>query len=517
MQRWLDSWVDQHKLEFDMSANPLEITEQCLGPNQTLEDAPKWINEIDNPYLHGVYAPTLNIGTVADDLEVEGELPENLYGAYLRNGANPMFKPSNRYHPFDGDGMVHGIYFKDGKATYRNTLVQTACLHREMQENQSVWPGVMGPFNFDLPDFPIKDSSNTDIILHNGKLISLWYNAGIPYTLDPLTLENTGPLDSPSKLTRKMSAHSRVDWNTGEMFFFDYGDTPPYMTYGVMTADGTLKHEAPIDLPGPRLPHEITFTNNYAILHDHPLFHDINIFLRHKIRVMKFHRDMPTRFGLIPRLGTKVRWFECEPCFVLHTSNSWEEGDWVVMDGCRSTNPMPAADSSQGDLSHMLAYMRLEANNYRWRFNLKTGEVREAPICDMNTEFNKSNQLFHGVKAKYSYHQHIPLKNQGGETLRFTGLVKYNNETGQSQRWDYGQGVFGSEAPFAPKKGATRDSEEDDGYVTTFITDTNDWTSWCLIFDAKDITTGPISRIKLPHRIPGGFHGYWARGEDLFL
>ena len=56
-----------------------------------------------------------------------------------------------------------------------------------------------------------------------------------------------------------------------------------------------------------------------------------------------------------------------------------------MMDGCRSTNPMPDASNDEGALSHMLAYMRLEANNYRWRFNLVTGEVREADICDLNT------------------------------------------------------------------------------------------------------------------------------------
>jgi carotenoid cleavage dioxygenase len=499
-----------------MSSPHFKITEKCIGPNVHLEDAPGWIYELDNPYLHGVYAPTLNTGTVAEDLEVEGEIPADMYGAYLRNGPNPQFKPGNRYHPFDGDGLVHALYFRDGTASYRNTLIDTAGLAREQAAGETVYPGVMGPFNFDLPDFPIKDTSNTDIILHHGKLISLWYNSGIPYTLDPLTLENTGALDSPSKLTRKMSAHSRVDWQTGEMFFFDYGDEPPYMVYGVLAPDGSLKHEAPIDLPGPRLPHEITFTNNYAILHDHPLFHDINVLKRHKMRVVEFHTDMPTRFGLIPRLGDKPRWFECEPCFVLHTSNAWEEGDWVIMDGCRSVNPMPAAHDDEGDLAHMLAYMRLEANNYRWRFNLRTGEVREGPLCDRNSEFNKSNQIFHGVKTRYAYHQDIPLDADGGHTLRFTGLLKYDNETGQYQKYEYGPGVFGSETPFVPKKGADRSSEEDDGYLTTLVTDTNDWTSWCLIFDAKDITPGPIARVKLPHRIPYGFHGWWARGEDLF-
>jgi carotenoid cleavage dioxygenase-like enzyme len=160
--------------------------------------------------------------------------------------------------------------------------------------------------------------------------------------------------------------------------------------------------------------------------------------------------------------------------------------------------------------------MRLEANAYRWRFNLVTGEVREGDIDDLNTEFNKSNPLFHGVKSKYAYHQRIPTYDEGGYTLRFTGLVKYNNETGQSTQWNYGKGVFGSEAVYAPKPGANRDSAEDDGYVITLVTDTGDWSSHCLVFDATDIAAGPVAKVHLPQRVPAGFHANWARGEELY-
>ncbi len=76
--------------------------------------------------------------------------------------------------------------------------------------------------------------------------------------------------------------------------------------------------------------------------------------------------------------------------------------------------------------------------------------------------------------------------------------------------------IFSSESVFAPKTGATRDSVEDDGYVITLVTDSNSWESQCLVFDAQDIEQGPICRVKLPHRVPFGFHACWARGEDLF-
>jgi carotenoid cleavage dioxygenase-like enzyme len=492
-------------------------TERCLGGVTRFDDAPPWIYEFDNPYLHGVCAPTVNELSVAD-LEVSGELPADLVGAYFRNGPNPVHAPKNRYHPFDGDGMVHGVYFRDGAVAYRNRYVQTAALAGELATGRSVSPGVMGPFDYGVSRFGIKDTANTDLFWYAGDLMTLWYNAGDPYRLDSRTLETRGHFDLLGRRQRRMSAHSKVDWHTGELLFFDYGDEPPFMTYGVADPKGSLLHEVAIDLPGPRLPHDLGFTTHYAILHDLPFFHDMEVLRRHRYRVLTFHRDIPTRFGIVPRRGqgSEVRWFECQPCYILHVTNCWEEGDWVVMDGCRSLNPMPDARPGEGELASMLAYMRLEANAYRWRFNLETGEVREGDIDDLNTEFNKSNPIFHGVKSRYSYHQRIPLLHEGGHTLRFTGLVKYDNDTGARCQWDYGPGVFGSEAVYAPKPGADRQSAEDDGYVITLVTDSNNWRSHCLVFDATDIAQGPIARVSLPHRVPWGFHATWARGEDIY-
>lgn len=492
-------------------------TEHCLGAVPALTDAPDWIYALDNPYLHGVYAPTRHEVQV-QNLKVSGELPADLCGAYFRNGPNPLHQPMNRHHPFDGDGMVHGVYFRDGAVSYRNRYVETTALRQERTSGHSISPGVMGPFDYSISQFGIKDTSNTDLFWYAGGLMTLWYNAGEPYRLDSSTLATRGHFQLQGRAALRMSAHSKVDLHTGELLFFDYGDEPPYMSYGVADACGKVLHEVAIDLPGPRLPHDLGFTDHYAIVHDLPFFHDMNVLRKHKYRVLTFHRDIPTRFGILPRRGqgSDVRWFECQPCYILHVTNCWEDGDWVVMDGCRSLNPMPDVQPGEGELASMLAYMRLEANAYRWRFNLKTGEVREGDIDTRNTEFNTANPLFLGVKSRYSYHQRIPLLHEGGHTLRFTALVKYNNDTGECTQWDYGAGVFGSEAVFAARPGADRSAGEDDGYVITLVTDCKDWTSHCLVFAATDIARGPVASVALPQRVPFGFHATWARGEDLF-
>ncbi|MDG2078892.1 MAG: carotenoid oxygenase family protein, partial [Pseudomonadales bacterium] len=57
----------------------------------------------------------------------------------------------------------------------------------------------------------------------------------------------------------------------------------------------------------------------------------------------------------------------------------------------------------------------------------------------------------------------------------------------------------------------------DDGYLVTMVTDSNDWTSYTLIFDAKNITQGPICKLRLPHRAPFAFHTNWLKGEDIYI
>ncbi|MEM6732032.1 MAG: carotenoid oxygenase family protein [Myxococcota bacterium] len=491
----------------------LEITERygkALAPDgASPTDAPGWIEDIDNPYLHGNFAPVQSEVT-AESLEVvEGEIPRDLNGAYFRNGPNNRFKPNNRYHWFDGDGMVHGVWFEDGVARYRSRFVKTAGLELEAERGDTIWPGVLGPFDFSLPLQPLKDTANTDLIYFRDRLLALWYESGKPYALDPRTLATVGVEDIDGQLTAPVSAHSKVDPNTGDFVYFGYGDTPPYMRYGVVDAEGRV-HQTDITLPGPRRPHDIGVTPNYTILHDFPVFFDPAVFEKTGKRVPVFHRDVPTRYGVIPRFGVDadVKWFEFEPCFMLHVVNAWEDGDWVVMLGCRTSDPTLHPDRRDGKLAAMLSGLKLQANLYEWRMNLATGETRERSVDDLNAEFPMIRPDRLGIRSRFSYHQRIPYE----IPATFDGLVKYDLEDGSSTRFDYGAGIFGSEAPFAARPGST---DEDDGYVVTFVTDASTWKSAVWIFDARAIEKGPVAKVAVPGRIPAGFHATWVDHSEL--
>lgn len=468
----------------------------------------------NHPYLNGAWTPLME-EVDATDLEViEGAIPDDIDGIYLRNTENQIHQPLGRHHPFDGDGMIHQISFQNGKANYRNRFVKTRCFDAEQSAEQSLWGGLMdGPGTSLRPGFgahgSLKDSSSTDIVVHAGKAISTFYQCGEGYVLNPETLEPEGlapwvPIDG-------ISAHPRVDENTGEMMFFNYSKFAPYMHYGVVDKDHKLVHYVPIELPGPRLPHDMTFSENWSILNDLPVFWDEEL-LKRNIHAVRFHDDMPSRFALIPRHGdpSEIRWFEAAPTYVLHWLNAYEEGDEVIMDGYFQEDPSPPPIAEAGEHGHLMAYLdehSFKSRLHRWRFNLKDGTTTEEQLDDRIVEFGMINQQYSGRKYRYVYSTFA----KPGWFL-FCGFIKHDLETGESETVTLDDGRYASEAPFAPR---INSQSEDDGYLVSFIMDENSGTSECILIDAKNFEAGPVCRIKLPHKICSGTHSTWVSRDKL--
>ena len=74
-----------------------------------------------HPNLEGGFAP-IHMECDAPDLVVEGEVPQELRGAFFRNGPNPQFAPRGEYHWFGGDGMVHGFLHRRWKGELQKQI-----------------------------------------------------------------------------------------------------------------------------------------------------------------------------------------------------------------------------------------------------------------------------------------------------------------------------------------------------------------------------------------------------------
>lgn len=463
-----------------------------------------------NKYLEGPYEPVHAERVVEhEEIEIVGEVPNDLDGVYVRNGPNVAHPPIGNYHRYDGDGMLHAIRFKDGQAEYRNRWIETEAYLEEAAAGQALWGGMLDPRRADRPDMPLKDTANTDVVLHDGKLVAMWYLSGQPYWVDPVTLETLGPADLKTGRPERISAHSKTDESNGDFVFFSYGRDAPYMQHGVLDANGALTAFTPIELPGPRLPHDMWVSHKHTILHDLPLVYDDAAYAQGRVK-LAFREEWPTRFGVLPRHGENadIRWYEFEPCYLLHTINAWEDGDWLHLTGCR-IHPF---EDGQGnpDLQSIITIMgrhKLNARLYKWSINLKTGATKEGLLDDQwNAEFPTWRNDAMGGAMRFAYCAEIKTD----PVIHFPGLLKYDMTTGAAERHSGGPGIFYSEAPFAPAVGGTA---EEDGYLISLVRNETDGRSEVHVIDARNFAAEPVCKLLLPCRVPDGFHATWARGD----
>jgi carotenoid cleavage dioxygenase len=456
-----------------------------------------------NPFLEGNFAP-VHQEIKADELTVIGELPSHLSGMFVRNGPNPQFPPIGQYHWFDGDGMLHGVRIKDGKASYLNRYVQTRGFKIERDEGRAIWTGILEPSQPDNSYGSFKNVANTALTWHAGRFLALW-EGGAPHAIQLPDLETTGEYTYNGKLASSFTAHPKIDPVTGEMMFFGYSMfAPPFLQYSIVSPSGELLRTVPIDLPVGVMMHDFAITEHYTIFMDLPVTFRLERMQRGEPGLM-FEPTRASRFGILPRHGdnSSIRWFESPACYVFHTLNAYESGDEVVLVACRmnSTNVLMSDQTpieTEGDIARL----------YRWRFNLNTGTVREEALDERASEFPRVNEQLLGRPMQYGYTAlfcapPMPLIN---------GLIKYDFSNGNSQIHEFGAGRYGGEAVFVPRPGATA---EDDGWLITFVYDEESGTSELVVVNAQDVTATPVARVIVPQRVPYGFHGAWVCEEQL--
>ena len=466
-----------------------------------------------HPFMTGPFTPNYREYN-ATDLEVIGEIPKRLNGVYLRNTQNPVHQPLGTYHPFDGDGMLHLMRFENGRCEYRNRFLRTKGFMEEQAAGHALYAGLI-----DRPALAqrtgwgarggLKDTSATDVIVHAGQALTTFYQCGEPYRLDARTLEFKGADAWGQRILADggISAHPKVCPRTGDLLFFNYSKQAPYMHYGEVDRQNQLVHYVPVPLPGPRLPHDMLFTEHFAILNDFPLHWDEALLHQGKHKLC-YDPQQPARFAVVPRRHapqTGIRWFEASPTYVLHWLNAWEEGDELVLHGYHQKTPMPKA--GYDNTGSTLGPERYGPTLYEWRLNLRNGQTSERRLDERALEFGMINARYGGKPYRYSYNMIAHP-----DSFLFDGILRYDHRTGASQTYLFGAQRFGSESPMAPCHDA---QAEDDGYVVSFVTDMQADRSECLVLDARDLAAGPVARIFLPHRISSGTHSCWADASEL--
>ena len=454
-----------------------------------------------NPFLQGNFAPWRLEGE-AHDLEVLGEIPRDLNGTYYRNGPNPAYEPLGRYHWFDGDGMIHAVTLREGRASYRNRYVESRGLIEERAAGRALHRGLLELEVTEAPTF--KNTGNTNIVWHAGKLLALM-EAALPTELAAGTLATLAEYDFGGRLPGPMTAHPKIDPETGELLFFGYSPMPPYLQYHVADRRGVLVRSEVIDVAWPSMMHDFAITRDHVIFLLCPLvFSFENVAARGG--VFSWEPERGTRLGVMPRSGGNeaVRWFDTDPCYVFHSMNAYTDGDEIVLDVARYgrldfMTPQAARDPSYGGEN--------EAHLHRWRIDLGAGRVRSEPLDDVGAEFPRVDERRVGRKHRFGYVAARASAQVNGSLPHFSDVRRYDLERGTTTVRRFGAANGVGEPIFVPRHA---NAGEDDGYVLVLVYDHERNASDFLLLDAADIAGEPVARVRLPHRVPYGFHGNWA-------
>ena len=475
---------------------------------EAAQDRLRIVDPAANPYLSGRFAP-VDRETDADDLQVEGALPADIDGVFMRNGPNPKFPPLGSFtYPLEGDGMIHAVWIGGGKARYRNRWVWTNGLRAEERAGRALYGGIMTPAFVDQgllgpdpdPGWPIKLDAFINIVRHADRYLALEEGTP-PYEVGP-ELGTIGRFDFGGGLPLGMCAHPRIDPATGEMVVFRYDVTEPYLTWAVVGPDGTLIRP-PAEVPGidkAFMIHDFTITEHYALFVIGPAILDVNAMLTGG-SMLSWQPDLGTRIALVPRAGDGPPVFaELDSFWVWHFANAYEDGGRMVAD-FPSWSELSMAAGDRRAASGQRAPVRGQFS--RVSIDPARGAATVTQVGEQPSEFPRIDDRLTGRRHRYltvgaASGQHDLAR---GEHDR---LIRWDMSTGQSQAWDTDASI--GEVVFVPRDGA---AAELDGYYMTLARSVSDDRSWLYIWDAADFPGPPMAKVAIPATVPNGLHANW--------
>ena len=455
----------------------------------------------DNPHLSGNFAP-IGREIDRDGLEViSGRIPEELNGAYIRNGPNPRYEPVSYNYPLEGDGMLHAVRFAGGKASYHNRYVRTRSFEIEDNAGRGVFgglmaprpiePGLLGPH--DDPDNPFKASAFISVMHHGDHLLAL--GEGEPaWEIGP-NLETLGPWTAGTDQPIMLGAHNRVHPATGDMFALSYDIERPTVLIHHIGADGMLRRSFDIALAAPSMIHDFVLTERHIVLLIGPAVFDMEAMMQGQA-FLQWRPELGTRIAVMPLDGGNVRWFEADAFFVYHFANGFERGGDIVIDY----------------VQHQKLYLGYGARNTeppmlrRLVLDTHSGSVRAQTWFDRVAEFPRIDDRLTALASRYVYAPTLTetLVSFNGASGTFNCLMRVDTETGDVVHHDFGNHIAG-EAVFIPKAEAANA-----GFLATYLYDPETETSELVLLDSEGIEDGPVLRLRMPQRVPQGLHGAWV-------
>lgn len=222
-------------------------------------------------------------------------------------------------------------------------------------------------------------------------------------------------------------------------------------------------------------------------------------------KLVDYQPNKTPRIGIIPRNAindSEMKWFEIPGFNTIHILNAWENGD--------------EGDEIVLIASNIVSLENIFGKNVKIKLekvtiNLKTKNVSRTILSPRNLEFGSINPCYVGKKTRFAY---LGVNEEAG--MKMSGVVKIDLKTEREVgRQFYGPGCFGGEPLFVRRDLEDIKSDEDDGYLLNYVHDEKSKESKLLVMDAKSPALDIVAEVRIPRRVPYGFHGlFYYQGSD---
>jgi carotenoid cleavage dioxygenase len=437
-----------------------------------------------HPMLTGVNRPMTEELTLTE-LAVDGDIPPELDGRYVRIGPNPIDPDPRTYHFFTGDGMLHGIRIAGGRALwYRNRWIRSESVAKA--RGIAAAPGPRHVF----------DTVNTAVVAHAGEGYALVEAGSTPVRFGE-ALEDQAYDDFGGTLPGSFTAHPRRDPATGELHAICYeANDPRRVRYVVVDPKGKVRRAVVIPVEDGPLIHDCAITARFVIVMDMPLTLSLRTVISGHGFPYRWNPKHKARIGLLPREGEAedIIWAPIAPCFVFHIANAHDLPDGRVLIDVIAYERMFGEGDSLDETAP-----RFE----RWTLCPETRTVVRETLDETSQEFPRIDERRAGLSYRYAHTLAEPATSGGKSEGR---LFRHDLETGERAVHRFGPGRVPGEFVFVPR---APEAAEGDGWLIGLVIEADGERSALEILDANDLQAAPLAAIRLPHRVPVGIHGAW--------
>ncbi len=456
-------------------------------------------------------------------LPITGSVPAELNGTFFRNGPG-RFERAGQWvhHPFDGDGMIIALEFKNSEVRFSNRFVRTKAWIEEEKAKKFTYRGVFGTqksggFFANAFDLRLKNIANTNVVKLGNQLLALW-EASNPYALNPNNLETYGITSLNGSLSKNeaFSAHPR----------FDHGNfhSPRMVTFGVKTGPtstirlmefatkgknaGQLINDRKDNFKGFAFLHDFAITPNWAVFLQNAIeFNPLPFILGQKgaAQCLSSSSKKNGKFWLIPResgkfAGEPPKTIDAPKGFVFHHLNASEKDEEITIDSIHYKD-FPSIKPNENFLKINFDLFP-EGILKRCKINILENKISTKTISQQCCEFAMVNPNFQGHIARFSW-MAIAHRARGNGPLQ--GIKKLDLISGDHIIWSAAPRGFVSEPIMVPKP---HSMIEDEGWIIVLVWNGERRKTDLIILDSHNLKLK--TTIELPLAIPHGLHGSWV-------